>query len=123
MSDHVRNRDFILRSLRAELVGPSPAGDEIDVTGEVSFENAKSSYGPWRQKSSGEEILQRDPPVKRYGVGVLYPLGTPLEVSREDGVSIPTEMTGGSPIADQEKPRDLVTEKVQALCHERAVTG
>jgi len=120
MPDHVRNRESILGTLRAELVGPSPAGDEIDVTGEISFQDAKSSYGPWRQKSSGEEILQRDPPVKRYGVGVLYPLGTPLEVSREDGVAIPTEMTGGSPIAEEEKPRHLISEEAQKQIEEIA---
>jgi hypothetical protein len=36
----------------------------------------EKSYGPWKQKETGEEILQRDPPSKRYGIGVLYPTQT-----------------------------------------------
>jgi hypothetical protein len=76
MVDHIANRGRIISSLREELV-PAPQGKELDCTGDVIFASTPDSYGPWRQKSSGEEILQRDPPVKRYGVGVLYPFKMP----------------------------------------------
>ena len=85
MTNHVANRTLIVESLRRELLGPAPAGPELDVSGEIRFTDASGSYGPWRQARSGEEILTRDSPVKRYGVGVLYPIGARIEevVERE----------------------------------------
>lgn len=77
MIDHIANRDRILRTLREELVGPSPHGSPIDCSIPVVFATRDESYGPWRQQANNEEILQRDPPFQRYGVGVLSPL--PLE--------------------------------------------
>src|SRR5207249_10899104 len=79
MLPHAKNRGAILDQLHRELVGPDPAGDELDVSGETVFDSWARLYGPWRQRGSGEEILTRDRPVKRYGVGVLFPAGTPLE--------------------------------------------
>jgi len=76
MPNHFENRNGILNSLREELVGPSPAGMEIDCTVNIEFEDPKEAYKPWRQKGSGDEILQRDSPSKRYGIGVLYPGST-----------------------------------------------
>ncbi len=76
MIDHIANRALLLDSLRGELVGPDPRGEELDCTQPVTFPAVKNSYGPWRQKGNGEEILQRDPPSKRYGIGVLYPAQT-----------------------------------------------
>ena len=76
MPDHTANREIVIDALREELVGPSPQGEQIDCNGEVAFPEARQSYGPWKQRDSGEEILQRDPPTKRYGVAVLFPAGT-----------------------------------------------
>jgi hypothetical protein len=84
MPDYVEGRAIILQTLREELVGPSPQGRDIDCTQLISFIDAKQSYGPWRQQGSGEEILLRDPPSKRYGVGVLYPMGTPAGETPQD---------------------------------------
>jgi hypothetical protein len=84
MPDYTGGRDSILQALKEELVGPSPQGREIDCTQPISFDDPKQSYGPWRQQGSGEEILLRDPPCKRYGVGVLYPMGTPVEEDSQD---------------------------------------
>ena len=79
MSVHNENRKKIVSKLRRELFGPAPAGREIVVEGELRFDDPKEAYGPWRQRGSGEEILMRDAPTKRYGVGVLFPVGAPLE--------------------------------------------
>jgi len=76
MTDHITGRNAILQALRRELVGPSTFGKEIDCSTEVKFETRQESYGPWKQAGSGEEILVRDNPCKRYGVGVLYPIGS-----------------------------------------------
>lgn len=67
-------RVVVLAALQRELVGPSPAGHELPIEGDkVTFAAKEDSYGPWVEAETGEEILQRDPPGRRYGVGVLYP--------------------------------------------------
>ncbi len=73
---NIENRDKLEQSLREELVGPSPQGEPIDCTQPLRFENWSASNGPWHQAANGEEILQRDRPTKRYGIGVLYPFQT-----------------------------------------------
>ena len=86
MANYVKGRTVVLQALKEELVGPSPQGKEIDCSQPVSFVDAKQAYGPWQQKGSGEEILIRDTPVKRYGVGVLYPMGTPTEETTQEHI-------------------------------------
>ncbi len=76
MVDHIANRKQMVRALCEELVGPAPTGEELDCSQGVTFGEATESYKRWRQKGSGEEILQRDPPTRRYGIGVLYPFAT-----------------------------------------------
>lgn len=78
MPDHIANRDAILRSLRKELVGPCPLGGEINCNAAIQLDDADAAYRPYRQLGTGEEILQRDAPTKRYGVGVLYPMEAPI---------------------------------------------
>ncbi|MEK6259922.1 MAG: helicase-related protein [Planctomycetota bacterium] len=74
MPDHLANRDAVLLALRQELVGPCPLGQEIDCAAAVQLDDAETAYRPYRQLGTGEEILQRDSPTKRFGVGVLYPM-------------------------------------------------
>lgn len=69
------DRATIIQQLREELVGPAPTGQLIPSP--PKFETKEESYSPRRQ-ADGEEILQRTPPTLRYGVGVLYPFGTPI---------------------------------------------
>ena len=88
-------RDLIVKSLREELVGPCPRGAMIDCTGEIAFPDRESAYGPWRQADSGEEILQRDRPIKRYGIGVLYP---PMTAGETDP---PEEAKQGAAAVDE----------------------
>ena len=79
MPDHITNCDAVLRALRQELVGPCPLGHEIDCAAPVHLDEAEAAYRPYRQLGSGEEILQRDSPTKRYGVGVLYPMEAKID--------------------------------------------
>ncbi len=82
MPDYLKGRERLVTALREELVGPSPRGTEIDCTGDIAFPDRESAYGPFRQAGSGEEILQRDRPIKRYGIGVLYPPETRGKTTR-----------------------------------------
>ena len=84
MVDHTANRDMIVRELRAELVGPSPQGEPIDCGSELKFDAPDQAYAPRCQSPTGEEILLRDSPTKRYGVSVLYPMGTPLDTEPDE---------------------------------------
>jgi hypothetical protein len=77
VSKHRVNRnETILRTLREELVGPSRTGRELDVSIPVMFEKTADANGPWLERGTSQEILTRDRPTKRYGVGVLYPFAT-----------------------------------------------
>ncbi|MFD5660007.1 helicase-related protein [Streptomyces hirsutus] len=69
-NDQTAGREKITKALRAELLGPAPAGKPLD---RFTFEKKEESYGPWTNAATGEEILERDPLI-RYGVGVLYPV-------------------------------------------------
>ena len=103
MANHITNRDAVLRALREELVGPCPLGEEIDCAAAIQLDDPEMAYRPYRQRGTGEEILQRDPPTKRYGVGVLYPMEAPAEPEEleaqlppPDGEAAPPQ-PGGEP--------------------------
>lgn len=89
MTNHIEGRVQIIDALRQELVGPSPAGAPLDVSQPVVFDRAEDSYGPWTEVRTGQEILQRDAPTKRYGIGVLYP--TETRVNEADDEVAPIE--------------------------------
>jgi hypothetical protein len=95
MPNYIEGRNVVLQALREELVGPSPQGKSIDCSQAISFDEREQSYGPWRQSGSGEEILQRDPPSKRYGVGVLYPLQMPTDDETVKDQNLETFLTSG----------------------------
>lgn len=95
---HIANRDALLRALREELVGPCPLGQEIDCAQAIHLEEAEAAYRPYRQLGSGEEILQRDSPTKRYGVGVLYPMAAVVASDELDAqLPPPDEQAGPQP--------------------------
>jgi hypothetical protein len=88
---NIENRDAVLRALREELVGPCPLGQEIDCAQAIHLNDAEAAYRPYRQLGSGEEILQRDSPTKRYGVGVLYPMEAPVAPDELDAQLPPSD--------------------------------
>ena len=91
MADHIANRDTVLQSLLQELVGPHPVGEGIDCTVAIRLDDAKTAYLPYRQLGTGEEIIQRDSPTKRYGVGILYPREIPVAPEENEVQVSPTE--------------------------------
>lgn len=80
ISDHLGPREDVIDALRAELLGPAPAGKLLD---RESFDNWEEARGPWVDPESEEEVLDRDPLV-RYGVGVLYPAESTAQPADEE---------------------------------------
>lgn len=113
MTDHIENRKTILHSLRCELVGPDPRGGELDCSKQIVFPTVEASLGPWRQAGSGGEILQRDPPAKRYGIGILYPAET-LDQD-ESGIAAEVSLGEAPREASEELPdAEVVTADARA---------
>lgn len=71
LQKHLKHRCFLARKLRAEVVGPDPTGVASDVRAKYTWEEFRSA----KKQTSGEELLWQDPPTKRYGAGILYPIG------------------------------------------------
>ncbi|MCX5056992.1 helicase-related protein [Streptomyces sp. NBC_00452] len=90
ISDHLGPREDVVDALRAELLGPAPAGKPLD---RDSFDNWEEARGPWVDPESGEEVLDRDPLV-RYGVGVLYPAERTTQPADEEHTVIAGLMDG-----------------------------
>jgi len=103
MVDHIKTRGDILKSLKRELVGPFPIGRDIDFNTQPNFSEPSEAYGPFREAGSGQEILVRDSPVKRYGVGVLYPLGSGLDEENADETLVSETQVGISPRGNREE--------------------
>ena len=72
--DNLQNRDWLAERLRAEIVGPDPAGEPFifDLDGKERIFTWEQLRAPKKQLN-GEEIIWQDPPSKRYGSGILYP--------------------------------------------------
>lgn len=97
--DHIENREKIIQTLREEIVGPSPLGEEIDCTGEIVFSGDEDWRKPYKQKGSGEEILQREAPLTRYGAGILFPYSDAVADEDVDSQIVP-ELTENEGAAD-----------------------
>lgn len=106
MCDHITNRDTVLKMLHEELVGPCMVGEEIDCNQTIYLPEVESAYKPYRQLGSGEEILQRDSPTKRYGIGVLYPMEAPIALEEVDRPLPELDNGAGQ---QHEKPGDIFT--------------
>jgi hypothetical protein len=118
MADHITNRDAVLQSLRQELIGPHPLGEEIDCAAAIQLDDSEAAYRPYRQRGSGEEILQRDSPTKRYGVGVLYPMEVPIAPAELETQLPPPDEENAPP--QQENAREALTASAVHDCEEIA---
>ncbi|MEN5067370.1 helicase-related protein [Achromobacter aegrifaciens] len=79
LEKNLANREQMLHRLRAEVVGPDPAGKPVTLTdkAEMSWEEFRVA----RRQLDGEEIVWQDPPTKRFGAGILFPQGVDEFVS------------------------------------------
>jgi hypothetical protein len=109
-ADFVAARAKLVDALRAELVGPAAEGRKLDCSElPVKFETFEAASGPFVEASSGEEILSNDRPVKRYGVGVLYPIGLMAEAEPEatESEDVALEQVADEPAGKGEGVVDL----------------
>ena len=134
MGDHKEDRNQVLSYLRYELLGPwepwtsgaavGAVGTELDVSGDLKFDDREDAYGPFVQVGTGEEILQRDRPCKRYGVGVLYPLGVALESDPDlNGATAPSLEVGSLEDHTGLEPLTVAGEEAMKRIAERQGTG
>lgn len=114
IEENLHNRKWLYKKLRAEIIGPDPTGAEIDIK-----PDAKDQKFTWedfrkpKKQKNGEEILWQDSPAKRYGAGILYPIGVVEEIERlrpnEANDSQEIEMTIDSPPENQDKKEQKIT--------------
>jgi hypothetical protein len=91
-SPHIENREKLVHFIRSEMIGPCLTGDKLDCSGEIKIEKWEDAGRPRVQKENGDEIISKETPVNRYGIGVLYP----RQVLHEETLS-----------TDKEGPADL----------------
>ncbi|MCX7263932.1 MAG: hypothetical protein NT035_00710 [Burkholderiales bacterium] len=94
LEKNLMNREELLTRLRAEIVGPDPAGKPVALVDKqpMSWEEFKLA----RRQLNGEEIVWQDPPTKRFGAGILFPQGVDemlVEAAAEAGGVLPTDST------------------------------
>jgi hypothetical protein len=63
----------VRRELFGPVVGEAPRGRALDCSsGTVHFETKEDSWGLFHDAASGQEILTKSDPLRRYGIGVLF---------------------------------------------------
>ena len=72
---NLESRNWLVARLRAEIVGPDPQGvpqkfPQGGAPRSITWEEFRKP----RIQANGEEVVWQDPPAKRYGAGVLFPL-------------------------------------------------
>lgn len=79
-------RSQIVDALKSELMGPgfldgstTKDSKRIDSNSRHVFANWDEASGPFVDERTVQEILDRDAPTQRYGVGVLYPKAIKME--------------------------------------------
>lgn len=98
---NLRNRTWLLERLRAEIIGPDPSGDPFELKTEGTNFLTWDDYRKPKCQKNREEILWQDPPIKRYGAGILYPLGmTELKQMAVDAASTPEALEDTDPGPD-----------------------
>ncbi|MDB4305991.1 helicase C-terminal domain-containing protein [bacterium] len=108
---NLRNRRWLIDRLRAEIIGPDPPITDKTRKIEKGIEPLFESWNDWRVpkvQATGEEILWQDPPIKRYGAGVLFPIGTTEDRQlAEEADSTPGDGDFSDPITDVRIDEDL----------------
>lgn len=119
---NLANREWLFKRLHAELIGPDSAGDTIEISSDGSTLLKWEDFRKPKKQTNGQEILWQDPPIKRYGAGVLFPLGiTELKQMSEEANSTPGDAPEEGPGEDVRV--DEVLEKKASKKASRAGLG
>jgi hypothetical protein len=118
LTSNVANRAWLLERLRAEIVGPDPIGKEeviADADHIQEVPSFKDTQVP-RKTVDGEEVLWQDPPLKRYGAGILFPTESlrpshDLELDTSDDDPVASQDLGEAGYSDKNA---LHTERLMA---------
>lgn len=94
LEKNLHNREHLLVRLRAEIVGPDPAGKPVALTDRqaMSWEDFRIA----RKQLNNEEIVWQDPPTKRFGAGILFPQRADdllVEAATDSGGLLAPELT------------------------------
>lgn len=111
----VQARQVMEDAIRRELVGPldgaAPEGKPIDCSsGKVVFATREEAYGAFHDSTTKEEIVTQGKPLRRYGVGVLYPQAMTVPPTREAKEKQDEELDGVTSIATE--PDELTQQAV-----------
>jgi len=111
LEENLNNRKWLISRLRAEVIGPDPVGEQIEIVpgGAPRKFTWEEFRKPQRQRNN-EEIIKLDPPSKRYGAGILYPAGVTDQILQavDDGEPPPVN----APPPDERQDVDEKMEKV-----------
>jgi hypothetical protein len=113
LDQNLANREQMLARLRAEIVGPDPAGKPVILADKQAM--TWEEYRNPRKQENGEEIVWQDPPTKRFGAGILFPVG-----STEDAVVNATEGEALEPINSPELTPPGLQSDEELAARERA---
>lgn len=112
---NLANRKWLASRLRAEIVGPDPVGmaQEFHMSGEIKL--TWEEFRKPKRQANGEEVVWQDPPAKRYGAGILFPIG----VIEEHEQLRAGEDTQETPFVDPGENQD-VDEKLEKRAERKA---
>lgn len=113
LAANLANRKWLASRLRAEIVGPDPVATAVDY-----HPGAQLSWDEFRKpkrQANGEEVIWQDPPAKRYGAGILFPIG----VIEEQEQLRAGEDLQESPDIDPGEKQD-VDEKLEKIAEQKA---
>lgn len=114
MNSQIQSRKKMIRFLREEVMGPSAFGKKLPLDHQLQFEDMEEFYGPHIQQGSGNEIIKGESPRRRYGVGVLFPAGSPDSIRKEEDLDSgePADMEVGR-ATDPDAAELPITEQAQ----------
>lgn len=115
LDNNLNNRAWLLDKLKAEIVGPDPAenGIDLDIENAETVNLTKEEFYSAKKQKNGEEILWQDSPIKRYGAGILFPTEITPEEQLADEANTTEEYD-----ADELLPDNAIDEKIEDQVNE-----
>lgn len=104
LEKNLANREEMLKRLRAEVLGPDPAGKPVQLADNQSM--SWEEFRVARRQLNGEEIVWQDPPTKRFGAGILFPQGADellAETVADAGGDAPPDSSELRPESEQQE--------------------